>query len=77
MWSTGSCPSSAAHSPGSRRRPGQHHDLVETAGLGLVYTTTVGLEMAMSGVPVIVIGQTHYRGKGFSLDPDSGRATSS
>jgi hypothetical protein len=47
------------------------YDLLEIADLGLVYTTTVGLEMAMSGVPAIVVGQTHYRGKGFSLDPDS------
>jgi hypothetical protein len=47
------------------------YDLVEIADLGLVYTTTVGLEMAMSGVPVVVIGQTHYRGKGFTLDPES------
>ena len=47
------------------------YDLIEIAGLGLVYTTTVGMEMAMSGVPVIVSGQTHYRGKGFTLDPDS------
>ena len=30
--------------------------LVEIAELGLVYTTTVGMEMAMSGVPVIVSG---------------------
>jgi len=45
------------------------YDLVEIADLGLVYTTTVGMEMAMSGIPVIVAGQTHYRGKGFSLDP--------
>ena len=30
------------------------YDLIEVADLGLVYTTTVGLEMAMSGVPVIV-----------------------
>lgn len=45
------------------------YDLVEIADLGLVYTTTVGLEMAMSGIPVLVIGQTHYRGKGFTLDP--------
>jgi hypothetical protein len=29
------------------------------------------MEMAMSGVPVIVAGFTHYRGKGFTLDPDS------
>jgi hypothetical protein len=47
------------------------YDLVEVADLGLVYTTTVGLEMAMCGVPVIVSGQTHYRGRGFTHDPDS------
>jgi hypothetical protein len=47
------------------------YDLVEIADLGLVYTTTVGMEMAMSGVPVIVAGQTHYRGKGFTLDPNT------
>ncbi len=50
------------------------YDLIEIADLGLVYTTTVGLEMAMSGVPVIVAGQTHYRGKGFTLDPLSWEA---
>jgi hypothetical protein len=42
---------------------------VEIADMGLVYTTTVGLEIAMSGAPVIVAGQTHYRDKGFTLDP--------
>jgi hypothetical protein len=47
------------------------YDLVQIADLGLVYTTTVGMEMAMSGVPVIVAGQTHYRGKGFTYDPQS------
>ncbi len=47
------------------------YDLIEIADLGLVYTTTVGLEMAMSGLPVIVAGNTHYRGKGFTLDVDS------
>jgi hypothetical protein len=47
------------------------YDLIELAHLGLVYTTTVGMEMAMSGVPVIVAGDAHYRGKGFTLDPDS------
>jgi hypothetical protein len=54
--------------------PVNTYDLVELADLGLVYTTTVGMEMAMSGVPVIVSGQTHYRGKGFTLDPDSWQA---
>jgi hypothetical protein len=47
------------------------YDLIEIADLGLVYTTTVGLEMAMSGLPVIVSGQTHYRNRGFTYDPDS------
>jgi hypothetical protein len=49
--------------------PVNTYDLLEIADLGLVYTTTVGLEMAMSGVPAIVAGQTHYRAKGFTLDP--------
>lgn len=47
------------------------YDLVEVADLGLVYTTTVGMEMAMYGVPVIAAGQTHYRGRGFTYEPDS------
>jgi hypothetical protein len=47
------------------------YDLLEIADLGLVYTTTVGLEMAMSGVPVVVVGLTHYRNKGFTYDPSS------
>lgn len=47
------------------------YDLIEVADLGLVYTTTVGLEMAMSGVPVVVAGQTHYRNRGFTHDPDT------
>ncbi len=47
------------------------YDLIDIADLGLVYTTTVGLEMAMAGLPVIVSGQTHYRNRGFTFDPDS------
>lgn len=47
------------------------YDLVDAARVGLVYTTTMGMEMAMSGLPVTVTGQTHYRGKGFTLDPES------
>jgi hypothetical protein len=45
------------------------YDLIELADLGLVYTTTVGLEMALTGSPVIVAGQTHYKDKGFTIDP--------
>lgn len=45
------------------------YDLIEIADVGLVYTTTVGLEMAMSGVPALIAGDTHYRSKGFTYDP--------
>ncbi|MCJ7695032.1 MAG: hypothetical protein MUO40_06340, partial [Anaerolineaceae bacterium] len=45
------------------------YDLIEITDIGLVYTTTVGLEMAMAGIPVIVAGQTHYKGRGFTHDP--------
>jgi hypothetical protein len=51
--------------------PVNTYDLIAIADLGLVYTTTVGLEMAMSGLPVLVAGRTHYRGKGFTSDPQS------
>jgi hypothetical protein len=47
------------------------YDCMEIAGLGLAYTTTVGMEMAMRGVPVILAGVTHYRGRGFTFDPSS------
>ncbi len=47
------------------------YDLVNTADVGLVFTTTVGMEMAMIGLPVIVTGRTHYRGKGFTIEPNS------
>ncbi len=53
------------------RDPINTYDLIEVADLGLVYTTTVGMEMAMKGIPVIVAGKTHYRGRGFTYDPDS------
>ena len=42
---------------------------MEEAKLGLVYTSTVGLELATRGVPVIVAADTHYRGRGFTVDP--------
>ncbi|MEW6404475.1 MAG: hypothetical protein AB1649_21985, partial [Chloroflexota bacterium] len=47
------------------------YDLIEIANVGLAYTTTVGLETAMNGRPVISCGQTHYRGRGFTLDPNT------
>ena len=47
------------------------YDLIEIADLGLAYTTTVGVETAMNGIPVISCGDTHYRGRGFTVDPNS------
>ena len=47
------------------------YDLIEVADVGLAYTTTVGLETAMNGRPVISCGQTHYRGRGITLDPNT------
>lgn len=47
------------------------YDIIEIADLGLVYTTTTGMEMAMTGVPVIVAGITHYKGNGFTYDPQT------
>jgi len=47
------------------------YDLMDITDLGLVYTTTVGLEMALRGIPVVVAGKTHYRNRGFTHDPGS------
>jgi hypothetical protein len=47
------------------------YDLMEIASLGLVYTTTTGMEMSMNGIPVIACGATHYRKRGFTFDPAS------
>ncbi len=47
------------------------YDLMEIASLGLVYTTTTGMEMSMNGIPVIACGETHYRKRGFTYDPNT------
>jgi len=47
------------------------YDLMDVASLGLVYTTTTGMEMSMNGIPVIACGETHYAKRGFTLDPQS------
>jgi hypothetical protein len=47
------------------------YDLIEIADVGLAYTTTVGLETAMNGRPVISCGRTHYRRRGITLDPNT------
>jgi hypothetical protein len=42
--------------------------LLEISDLVLTYTTTVGLEAAVRGVPVAVAARTHYRERGFTHD---------
>jgi hypothetical protein len=45
--------------------------VLELSDVGIVHTSTVGLEMAIEGKPVILISDTHYRGKGFTHDVSS------
>lgn len=41
--------------------------------LGIVHTTTAGLEMPLAYKPCIVVSKTHYRGKGFTIDINSNK----
>lgn len=45
------------------------YDFFEQIDLGIVYTTTVGLEMCCEGIPVITVAKAPYRNKGFTYDP--------
>jgi hypothetical protein len=47
------------------------YDLMDIANLALVYSTTAGLEIALRGIPVLTSGWSHYRDKGFTLDPNT------
>lgn len=51
--------------------PDDSADSYELAALSdavLVYTSTMGLEMALRGRAVVVAGKPHYRGRGFTSD---------
>ncbi len=54
--------------------PRSSYPLMAACDVGLVYTSTVGLELALAGKPVIVAGRTHYRGQGFTTDVESPEA---
>lgn len=47
------------------------YTLINLSRVGLVYSSTIGLEMALVGKPVIMAGEHHYRGKGFTDDASS------
>jgi hypothetical protein len=49
--------------------PTSSYVLMDIASIGLVYTSTVGLELAAQGVPVVLAAETHFRGRGFTVDP--------
>lgn len=48
--------------------------LLDSLDTAVVYNSTVGLEAAYNGVPVIVAGDTHYRDLGLTVDVESQRA---
>jgi hypothetical protein len=45
--------------------------LVEASDVVLVYSSTTGLEASVRGKPVVVAGDVHYRGRGFTVDLDA------
>ncbi len=47
------------------------YTLLEMSDIIAVYSSTTGLEAAVGGKPVVVAGDVHYRGKGFTFDADS------
>jgi hypothetical protein len=51
--------------------PADSYSLMKQADVGLVYTSTAGLELALDGKPVVVAGDAHYAKKGFTLDVTS------
>jgi hypothetical protein len=48
--------------------PTSSYPLMAAADVGLVFTSTTGVELALAGTPVIVAAKTHYRDKGFTID---------
>lgn len=51
--------------------PTNTYGLMDFSDLGLVFTSTTGLEMACRGIPVITAGWVHYGQKGFTADPST------
>lgn len=45
------------------------YDIIPHVKFGLVFTSTVGLEMACKGMAVVTGGTSVYHGKGFTIDP--------
>ena len=41
---------------------------MQIADLGLVHTSTIGMEMPLEHIPCAVVSKTHYRDRGFTFD---------
>lgn len=48
------------------------YELMAESELGIVFVSSVGLEMACLGKPVVVCARGHYAGKGFTSEADPG-----
>ena len=42
--------------------------VMSIADLGIVHTSTIGMEMPLENIPCAVVSKTHYRGRGFTID---------
>ena len=47
------------------------YEVIDAMDYGIVYNSSVGLEIAFAGKPCVVAADPHYRGKSFVLSPDS------
>lgn len=45
--------------------------ILRIADLGLVHTSTVGMELPLEYVPCAVVSRTHFRDRGFTIDVDT------
>ena len=45
--------------------------IYEVTDLGIVHTTTAGMELPLLGIPCVVVSRTHFREKGFTVDIES------
>jgi hypothetical protein len=47
------------------------YELMAELDVGLVYNSTLGLEMAYEGLPVVLAGDAHYRRYGLAFEPET------
>ena len=48
--------------------------IMKVTDLGIVHTSTVGMELPLENVPCLVVSRTHYRGKAFTIDVEDREA---